>query len=132
MWTRAFLKEVGFPQLTPTIMFEDNKSTIAMIEKPGNGNKTKHIDIRYNFIREQVLKKAIVMQHLGTKDMTSDPLTKGLSRVPFLHLRPKLLGMSACNFRKNLVAELRPTLKAMSARKLRSVVYRTLAGVDFN
>ena len=127
MWTRAFLKEVGFPQLTPTIMFEYNKSTIGMIEKPGNGNKTKHIDVRYNFIREQVLKKAIAMQHLGTKDMISDALTKGLSRVPFLHLRPQLWG-----FCKILVAELRLTLKAMSARQLRSVVYRTLAGVDFN
>jgi hypothetical protein len=128
MWARAFLKELGFPQSGPTIMFEDNKSTIAMISNPGNGQKTKHIDVRYNFIREQVMRKAITMQHLGTKDMTSDALTKGLSKVPFLHLRPKLLGMSASKVRKQICQELRPMYshRAMSTRKLRSIVFLTL------
>ena len=129
MWARAFLKEIGFPQTGPTVMFEDNKSTIAMISNPGNGQKTKHIDVRYNFIREQVMRKAIAMQHLGTKDMTSDALTKGLSKVPFLYLRPKLLGMSATKVRHQIYQELRPLCnqKAMSVRKLRSIVYLTLS-----
>ena len=44
MWVRFFLLELGFPQLSATTLFEDNKSTIALIAKQGNGNKTKHID----------------------------------------------------------------------------------------
>ena len=128
MWTRAFLKEVGHPQLSPTILFEDNMSTIVMIEKPGNGQKTKHIDVRYNFIREQVLNKVIVMKHLGTKDMTADALTKGLSKVPFQHLRPKLMGMSVNKFlRREIFSELRPVLHAMSAKKLHSLIYSASA-----
>jgi len=126
MWTRAFLAEIGHKQLEPTIMLEDNKSTIAMIEKPGNGQKTKHIDVRYNFIREQVMKKAITMQHLGTKDMTADALTKGLSRVPFLYLRPKLLGMSARKVRFDIFTDLRKQHLDISSRKLHSLVYTTL------
>jgi len=126
MWTRAFLAEIGHEQLKPTIMLEDNKSTIAMIEKPGNGQKTKHIDVRYNFIREQVMKKAIAMEHLGTKDMTSDALTKGLSRIPFLYLRPKLLGMSARKLRLEIIADLRKQHLDISSRKLNSLVFTTL------
>jgi len=93
MWARSFLAELGFPQRTPTILFEDNKSTIAMIESQSNTQRTKHIDIRYNMIREQVLQQVIRMEHLATSDMTSDALTKGLAPHPFLHLRPRLLGM---------------------------------------
>ena len=128
MWARMFMDEIGFPQLQPTILFEDNKSTIALIERPGNGQKTKHIDIRYNFIREQVLKKVIVMEHLGTKDMTSDALTKALAKAPFLYLRSKLLGMSAKKLRSHLYEELRPVNMDISAKQLRSCVYKTLAG----
>jgi hypothetical protein len=93
MWARSFLAELGFPQSTPTILFEDNKSTIAMIENQSNTQRTKHIDIRYNMIREQVLQQVIRMEHLVTTDMTSDALTKALAPNPFLYLRPRLLGM---------------------------------------
>jgi hypothetical protein len=64
-----------------------------MINNDCNGQKTKHIEIRFNLIREQVQKKVIAMQYLPTGDMTSDMLTKPLGPKPFLHLRRKLLGM---------------------------------------
>ena len=56
--------------------------------------RRKHIDIRYNLTREQVKNKVITMEHLQTKDMTSDLLTKPLAGTPFLHLRPLLLGIA--------------------------------------
>ena len=104
MWARALLGEMGYPQLEPTILGEDNMSTIAMINNDSNSNKTKHIEIRFNLVREQVLKMIIELQHLSTKEMTSDILTKALDPKPFSHLRTKLLGMLAvcdlnCNSR---------------------------------
>ena len=93
MWARALLSEMGYPQLQPTVLGEDNMSTIAMIQNDCNGQKTKHIAIRFNMIRELVQQLEIVMQHLPTADMTSDILTKPLDPKPFLHLRKKLLGM---------------------------------------
>ena len=79
-------------------MQEDNinpttDSTIHIINNDCNTQKTKHIDIRYNLVREQVQKNNLAMIHLSTKDMTSDLLTKALSPTPFLYLRRKLLGM---------------------------------------
>ena len=61
----------------------------------GNGQRSKHIDLRYNFVREQVVEKVLAMIHLPGVDMTSDILTKPLGPTAFLHLRPKLLGMAA-------------------------------------
>jgi len=95
MWGRNFLKSIGHPQEEPTTLFEDNTSTIAMIKNKSNGKKTKHIEVRYNLIREQVEKLVIKMQHLSSKDMTSDMLTKPLAPGPFIHLRKKILGMLA-------------------------------------
>ena len=93
MWARAILEEMGYGQDQPTVLGEDNMSTIAMINNDSNGQKTKHIAIRFNLIREQVRGLAIQLQHLPTKEMTSDILTKALDPKPFAHLRRKLLGM---------------------------------------
>ena len=86
MTTESHLLVVHFIQ-------EDDMSSIHIINNDCNTQKTKHIDIRYNLVREQVQKNNLSMVHLSTKDMTSDILTKALAPSPFLHLRRKLLGM---------------------------------------
>ena len=53
-WARALLGEMGYAQIAPTVLGEDNMSTIAMIKNDCNGQKTKHISIRFNLIREFV------------------------------------------------------------------------------
>ena len=108
MWARNFLQELGYPQTEPTTLFEDNLSTISLIVNKGNGQRSKHIDLRYNFVREQVVEKVLAMIHLPGVDMTSDILTKPLGPTAFVHLRPKLLGMAAVmshNQLKQLIKE---------------------------
>jgi hypothetical protein len=93
MWARNLLSELGFPQSEPTSLFEDNQSTIRLINNKGNGFKTKHIDMRYNFVREQVVdRKTVRMEYLSTNEMTSDMLTKPTGPTIFLKLCAKLLG----------------------------------------
>ena len=98
MWTRNFLFELGFEQLQATTVFEDNQSTIKLISKPGNGNKTKHIDLRFNFIRDQVAQSTIQIEYLPTTEMISDILTKPLGTSSFVYLRSLLLGTSRNQF----------------------------------
>jgi hypothetical protein len=43
--TKEIIAEIVYPQLEPTIIYEDNMSTIAMVNNDGNSKKTKHIDI---------------------------------------------------------------------------------------
>jgi hypothetical protein len=51
-----------------------------MAKNPVNHERTKHIDIRYNFVREKVEDKTIVVKYLETTEMLADILTKGLPR----------------------------------------------------
>jgi hypothetical protein len=94
-WACSILQELGYQQNTPTVLYEDNKSTIHMINNDSNSQKTKHIDVRYNYVREKVAQGDIVMEYRPTSEMTSDILTKALPPKQFLHLRPQLLGMHA-------------------------------------
>ena len=100
MWARMLLGEMGHIQLEPTVLGEDNMSTIAMINNDSHNQKTKHIAIRYNLIKEQVRLLVLRLQHLVTTEMTSDILTKALDPKPFIYLRSKLFGMAVkCNLR---------------------------------
>ena len=53
MWARALLSEMGHPQLQPTVLGEDNMSTIATIQNDCSCKKTKHIAIRFNMTSER-------------------------------------------------------------------------------
>ena len=102
MWARSLLLEMGFEQQGPTILYEDNKSTLNMFLKDGNGGKTRHLAIRFSLVREQVKEGSIKPEYLPTEDMTSDILTKALGPSAFLRLRPRLLGMLALKLRSYL------------------------------
>ncbi|GKA91342.1 putative ribonuclease H-like domain-containing protein [Tanacetum coccineum] len=67
--------------LRPDIMFAtkiyiDNKSTICIVKNPVFHSKTKHIEIRYNFIRDSNEKKLIQMIKIHTDQNVADLLTK--------------------------------------------------------
>ena len=65
----------------PIIIFEDNQSAISLAENQIHHARTKHIDCKYHFIREQVLCKCITVQYLETSKMIADSLTKPVGRV---------------------------------------------------
>ena len=44
-----------------------------------SGSRSKHIDIKYLAIRERVKEMKVVIEHISTKSMIVDPLTKGMS-----------------------------------------------------
>ena len=60
-----------------------------------NGNdkgRTKHIDVRYHYIREMIADGKISVSYLNTLDMISDMLTKPLETKLFVKHRDNLLG----------------------------------------
>ena len=95
IWARLLLYDLGFPQTQPTVLYEDNQSTIKLIGDESYHAKTKHIDVRFHFIREHCMNGDITVEYLDTKNMTSDILTKALGCGEFLHLRPSLLGRTS-------------------------------------
>jgi hypothetical protein len=68
----------------------DNQSCIKITENPVFHDKSKHIEIRYHYIRGMVQRGAIKLQYVGTGEHVADVLTKPLSHVKFEHFRDKL------------------------------------------
>ena len=76
----------------PVDIFEDNTACIAMTKNPCLHEKQKHIDVRYHFIRECVLRKKISVHFIGTGLMVADLLTKPVTVATLRSLGPVLVG----------------------------------------
>lgn len=70
-------------ELEPTTIYEDNNGCIAIANNPTDHKRTKHIDIKYHFIREKIQQKIITVKYLSTGEQQADKLTKPLSAVKF-------------------------------------------------
>lgn len=75
-----FLKELHFNDLTNLVIFNDNQSAGRLAENPIHHSRTKHIDIRYHFIRRVLSDGLLRIEYLPTSEMVADVLTKGLSQ----------------------------------------------------
>ena len=93
VWLRRLLLNLGFSQ-KPTILYEDNQGAIALSKNPKSHSGTKHIDIRYHFIREIIERKEVEPEYCATQNMIADIFTKGLPRPKFEELR-HLMGVKA-------------------------------------
>jgi hypothetical protein len=81
LWVQNLLRELNFVSSIPTILYQDNQSTIRLILHKGNSGRTKHIALRYNMIRECVRDNNITIEYLPTDKMVADTLTKPLGAV---------------------------------------------------
>ena len=83
VWLRALLSDLGFPPQSATRLNEDNKSCIEMAKNPKFHARTKHIDIRYHFVRESIENKDIELVYCKSEDMLADIFTKPLPGPKF-------------------------------------------------
>ena len=74
----------------PVVMFCDNTSAIKICKNLMMHSKTKHIVIKYHFVRELVQDKEIRLEYVHTKEHIVDIFTKPLPKDAFLYLRGKL------------------------------------------
>ena len=61
----------------------DNQSCIKMKENPMFHDKSKHIEIRYHFIRDMIQKGVVKLKYVPKEEQVADVLTKPLARVKF-------------------------------------------------
>ena len=75
------------------VIYEDNQSAIIMAKDPQFHGRSKHIDIKYHFIREQVTKRSLELKYCKSAyNMVADIMTKGLTGEHFEKLR-KMTGL---------------------------------------
>ena len=86
IWLTRLLSEldIGFGLPTkPVTIKADNQGAIALTKDPRFHSRTKHIDIQWHFVRDQVETGAVQFEWVPTKDMTADGLTKALTNDKF-------------------------------------------------
>ena len=75
------------------LLYWDSQSAIQLAKNPMFHAKTKHVDVRYHFIREVLEDKQIQLVKVHTTENPADLLTKGLPRESFAHCC-ELLGIT--------------------------------------
>ncbi|PKU59087.1 Retrovirus-related Pol polyprotein from transposon TNT 1-94 [Dendrobium catenatum] len=90
VWLRRLAAELHLPQPNPTTIHCDNTSAIAIAKNPVFHARTKHIEIDYHFIRQQISAGDIKLVHISSKDQVADIFTKPFSITRFNELRTKL------------------------------------------
>lgn len=93
LWWRGFRSELFGVQM-PVQISCDNRSAICLAEKEiGYSPRSKHIDLRHHFVREQVELKTITLQYVESKQQKADVLTKPISGRMF-HQAIEALGVA--------------------------------------
>jgi hypothetical protein len=83
IWARSVLDFLGYPQLDPTDVLQDNEASITMNNQgTGSFKRAKHIMARNAFITDYIREGIIKLVKIDTNDMMVDMLTKVHSRVP--------------------------------------------------
>jgi hypothetical protein len=85
IWLRHFIGEVFRPLTNPIPLYSDSQAAIALTRDGSYHARTKHIDIRYHFIRFVVQNGTINLIYCPTDDMTADTLTKALPSIKAKH-----------------------------------------------
>ena len=84
IWFRGLIRDLGIVQEKVEI-FCDSQSAICLAKNQVHHVRTKHIDVRYHFVREIVDEGNILLQKIGTADNLADMLTKVVTGIKFQH-----------------------------------------------
>ncbi|KAF2358692.1 hypothetical protein FHG87_010554 [Trinorchestia longiramus] len=102
IWLKQLLDDLEFKTGGPMVVNEDNQSAICLAQNPKYHGRSKHIDIKFHYVRDLVRKKEIDLVYCPSNDMLADIFTKGLSAEKFSRLRSKL---GVVSFEKHIQCE---------------------------
>jgi hypothetical protein len=76
IWLHKLIAELTDHKLEPKLVYSDNQSCIKPSENLVFHDCSKHIDIRYHFIRERVQKGAVILEYVLSDLQVAEILTK--------------------------------------------------------
>jgi hypothetical protein len=85
-------------KLSKVSLICDNESAICMADNYVEHSHTKHIEIRYHFLRDLQQKGDITVEYVGTHNQLVDIFTKTLDEKTFSKLRNKLSVLDSRNY----------------------------------
>ena len=81
IWTRRLLADLGQNISGPTIIFEDNQNCMRMLENEKSSSRTKHIDIKYHYVRDVYRYGNDNIKYCPSEQMTADLQMKPIEAV---------------------------------------------------
>ncbi|WOG92362.1 hypothetical protein DCAR_0311626 [Daucus carota subsp. sativus] len=90
IWLSYILGELNLVKEEPVTIYVDNKSSISLAKNPVSHSRSKHINIKYHFLREQVNDKIVELVHCRTEENLADIFTKSLKPEVFQKMKEKL------------------------------------------
>jgi hypothetical protein len=90
IWLRKMLVGLFGQEMSPIVIHCDNQSCIKFSKNPMFHGRSKHIEIRYHFIRDWVQKGVVQLQYVSTDDQVANILTKALPRGKHVYFRDKM------------------------------------------
>jgi hypothetical protein len=87
VWLQRLLVDINLGSERPLRIMCDNQSAIQLIKNPVFHQRTKHIDVRFHFVRELQEKGDINVIYVSTDNQLADPFTKPLPNPRFSILR---------------------------------------------
>ena len=90
LWLRKILKDLGQEQVEATNIMCDNISAISISKNPMFHGQTKHIKIKYHFIREVLQSNVVLLVHCSSENQLTNIFTKPLPMERFEALKHKI------------------------------------------
>ncbi|RVW59737.1 Retrovirus-related Pol polyprotein from transposon TNT 1-94 [Vitis vinifera] len=87
VWLRRILKSLNQVQTSPTVIYCDNVSAIKLSKNPVMHGRSKHIDVRFHFLRDLIKDEVVELLQCSTHEQIADIMTKPLKLEAFQKLR---------------------------------------------
>ncbi|XP_031261280.1 secreted RxLR effector protein 161-like [Pistacia vera] len=84
IWLQGILKEINLMN-GPVTIYSDSQSAIHLSKNPVYHERTKHVDVKYHFVRDQISKGTVSLLKIPTEENPSDMGTKVVTATKFKH-----------------------------------------------
>ena len=89
----SFLNEILDQNQTQFSLFCDNQGANALAKNPVNHKRSKHIDIKYHFVRDEVSREKLYLLYVPSCENVADIFTKPVSIDKLRKFKPLLMGI---------------------------------------
>ena len=96
VYERKMLADLGSPERGPSLLWQDATASIATAYNDANHSAKKHIDIKYLWKRDMVLKGELIVRHIPRNINFTDSGTKAGTKAEFSAFKPFLTGEKSC------------------------------------
>ena len=91
VWVMMIIQSMGFKVKLPIKIWEDNQSAMKLTKNHGAAKMSKHIAVRYHYIRDLQETGTVDVDYIPSEDQLADMLTKNLARVKLEKMRSKVM-----------------------------------------